>query len=242
MKKISNPLKRRVFRELLGEWHKYLVIALFLIIMIGFVSGMFVANNSMLTSAENKKKEYNLEDGSFEISEKASAEMIESLEKGEKADVKQYYLDKGYEEADKEVVKAVDEYLEEAYGESFKDLISSDDYDKAIEDAKEEAYKEVEKTVDEEYEKAADKYDLDNPDYEAVPITIYENFYKDTGEDRDGDGEKDGNIRIFKDRTDVDMYSIHEGKMPQNENEIAIDRMHADNVKIKIGDTINVGG
>ena len=242
MKKISNPLKRRVSRELLGEWHKYLVIALFLIIMIGFVSGMFVANNSMLTSAENKKKEYNLEDGSFEISEKASAEMIESLEKGEKADVKQYYLDKGYEEADKEVVKAVDEYLEEAYGESFKGLISSDDYDKAIEDAKEEAYKEVEETVDEEYEKAADKYDLDNPDYESVPITIYENFYKDTGEDRDGDGEKDGNIRVFKDRTDVDMYSIHEGKMPQNENEIAIDRMHADNVKIKIGDTINVGG
>ena len=80
MKRMKNPLKRRVKRELLGEWRKYLVIALFLIIMIGFVSGMFVANNSMLTSAENKKTEYNLEDGSFEISEKASAEMIDSLE------------------------------------------------------------------------------------------------------------------------------------------------------------------
>ena len=57
--------------------------------------------------------------------------------------------------------------------------------------------KRLKKTVDEEYEKAADKYDLDNPDYEAVPIKIYENFYKDSGEDRDLDGEKDGNIRVF---------------------------------------------
>ena len=30
--------------------------------------------------------------------------------------------------------------------------------------------------------------------------------------------------------------------MPVNENEIAIDRMHAANVNVKIGDTIRVGG
>ena len=52
----------------------------------------------------------------------------------------------------------------------------------------------------------------------------------------------EGKVRLFKDRNDVDMYSIHEGEMPKNENEIAIDRMHADNVKIKVGDTISVGG
>ena len=234
MSKIKSPLKKRVPRELLGEWHKYLVIALFLIIMIGFISGMYVANNSMLTSAEKKKTEYNLEDGSFELDDKASEEMLTALEKGEKADVKQFYLDKAYDEADKEVKKAVDE----AFPEEF---IGSDEYNEALDDAIEEAHKEVEKEVDEEYDKAADKYDLENPDYKAVPIKIYENFYKDVEEDRDGDGEKDGTVRVFKDRTDVDLYSIHEGEMPKADNEIAIDRMHADNTGIKVGDTITVG-
>ena len=234
MSKIKSPLKKRVPRELIGEWHKYLVIALFLIIMIGFISGMYVANNSMLTSAEKKKTEYNLEDGSFELDDKASEEMLTALEKGEKADVKQFYLDKAYEEADKEVKKAVDE----AFPEEF---IGSDEYNEALDDAIEEAHKEVEKEVDEEYDKAADKYDLENPDYKAVPIKIYENFYKDVEEDRDGDGEKDGTVRVFKDRTDVDLYSIHEGEMPKADNEIAIDRMHADNTGIKVGDTITVG-
>lgn len=234
MSKIKSPLKKRVPRELLGEWHKYLVIALFLIIMIGFISGMYVANNSMLTSAEKKKIEYNLEDGSFELDDKASEKMLNALEKGEKADVKQFYLDKAYEEADKEVKKAVDE----AFPEEF---IGSDEYNEALDDAIEEAHKEVEKEVDEEYDKAADKYDLENPDYKAVPIKIYENFYKDVEEDRDGDGEKDGTVRVFKDRTDVDLYSIHEGEMPKADNEIAIDRMHADNTGIKVGDTITVG-
>ena len=304
-KKTGNPLVKRVPRELTGEWHKYAVIAVFLIMMIGFISGMYVANNSMLTSVENKKKECNLEDGSFELDKKASEEMIEALEKGEKADVKKYYLEKGYEEADKEVEKAVnekipeeldkavnsqiedmvrsqakegvesqvamaqmmgktitesekdemvqgvvdetlpdalDKYYDEAYEKAYDEFMNSDEYDKALETAKEEAYKEVEKTVNEEYDKAAEKYDLENPDYKPVKIKIYENFYKDTQEDRDGDGEKEGNIRVFKDRSDVDMYSILKGSMPKNDHEIAIDRMHADNVKLKIGDTIYVGG
>ena len=46
MKRLGNPLKKRVIRELFGEWQKYLVIALFLIIMIGFISGMFVDRKS----------------------------------------------------------------------------------------------------------------------------------------------------------------------------------------------------
>ncbi len=305
MKKISNPLRKRVPRELLGEWHKYVVIALFLIIMIGFISGMYVANNSMLTSAENKKTEYILEDGCFELNKKADEKMLASLEKGEKADVKQFFLEKGYKEADKEVEKAVneavpgeiekavksaieeevrtqasegvqsqiqqyeamgvtvsdaekeemiqkivdenldkaiEEYYDEAYEEAYDDFMNGDEYQRTLDEAREEAYEEVRKTVDEEYEKAAEKYDLDNPDYEAVPITIFENFYKDTTEDRNGDGEKEANIRVFMDRTDVDLYSIHEGTMPASDHEIAIDRMHAANVKLKIGDIITVGG
>ena len=226
-KKTKNPLIKRVPRELLGEWHKYFVISAFLIMMIGFISGMYVANNSMLTSAENKKTEYNLEDGSFELKDKADENLIAALEKGEKADLKAYYLNKGYEEADKEVVKAVndaipekiekavkdaieeevrkqategveaqvasysdmgivvsdedkqkmiddivdenlqtaiDENFDEAYQKAYDEFMDSKDYTEAINDAKEEAYQEVRDTVDEEYEKAAEKYDLDDPD------------------------------------------------------------------------------
>ena len=35
-KKIKNPLIRRIPRELLGDWKKYIVVALFLIRTIGF--------------------------------------------------------------------------------------------------------------------------------------------------------------------------------------------------------------
>ena len=304
MKKIKSPLKKRVPRELLGEWHKYLVIAMFLIIMIGFISGMYVANNSMLTSAEKKITEYNLEDGAFETDKKLSEETISALEKGEKAEVKKYFIDKARKEADKKIEKkidekapeeiasavkerietevrnkategveaqlaqlsvlgqkvnddekqemidklvednlqtAMDEYYDEAYKKAY-DKFVNEEREGVIEDAKKEAYEEIDKEVDKNYDKIADTYDLDNPDYKSVPIKIYENFYKDAVEDRNLDGEKDGNIRVYKDRTDVDLYSIHEGSMPQNENEIAIDRMHANNVGIKVGDTIRAGG
>ncbi len=217
MKKAKNPLKKRVIKELAGEWHKYLVIAVFLVVMIGFISGMYVANNSMLTSAEKKTTEYNLEDGCFDVSSKLDEETIRLIESGEKADIRQHFIEEGKKEVDKNIIK----------------------------EAREEAYKEVEKKVDEEYDKIKDKYDLENPDYKAVPVKIYENFYKDASEVRDSgkSGEiSSGKIRVYMDRDDIDLYSIHEGKMPENENEIAIDRMHAANVGIKVGDSIKVGG
>ena len=43
MKKIKNPLIRRIPKELIGDWKKYLVVFLFLVLTIGFVSGMYVA-------------------------------------------------------------------------------------------------------------------------------------------------------------------------------------------------------
>ena len=39
MKKIKNPLIRRIPKELIGDWKKYLVVFLFLVLTIGFVSG-----------------------------------------------------------------------------------------------------------------------------------------------------------------------------------------------------------
>lgn len=54
-KKIKNPLIKRIPKEIIGDWKKYLVVFIFLVLTIGFVSGMYVANDSMLTSADEGK-------------------------------------------------------------------------------------------------------------------------------------------------------------------------------------------
>lgn len=55
-------------------------------------------------------------------------------------------------------------------------------------------------------------------------------------------GKSDSTLRIFKPRNEVDKVCLMDGKMPQQEDEIAIDRMYADNNSLKVGDTIKVGG
>ena len=67
MRKIKNPLIKRIPKELAGDWKKYMVVFLFLMLTIGFVSGMYVANESMLTSADESITEYKQEDGHFEL-------------------------------------------------------------------------------------------------------------------------------------------------------------------------------
>ena len=62
-KKIKNPLVKRIPKEIIGDWKKYLVVFLFLVLTIGFVSGMYVANDSMLTSADEGVSKYKQEDG-----------------------------------------------------------------------------------------------------------------------------------------------------------------------------------
>ena len=102
-KKIKNPLIRRIPRELLGDWKKYLVVALFLILTIGFVSGMYVANESMLVAANEGVTKYKLEDGHFELDKKADETLLSAIETGTKADVKKYYLDKAKKELDEKL-------------------------------------------------------------------------------------------------------------------------------------------
>jgi len=78
--------------------------------------------------------------------------------------------------------------------------------------------------------------------FEEEQITVYEQFYKTADEDFDLDGERDAGVRVFKIRQDVNRACVMEGELPTGLNEIAIDRMHADNNGIKVGDTINVDG
>ena len=173
-KKIKNPLIKRIPKELAGEWKKYLVVGLFLILMIGAVSGMYVANESMMTSIEKGKSTYKLENGHFELNEKADADVIKAIEEGKTDDV--------------------------------------------------------------------DKFYPDDDDIQSVTASIYENFYRNEDEDYNNDDIVDGTIRIFSKTEEINEASINEGRLPENENEIAIDRMHADNVGVKVGDTIMVSG
>ena len=105
MKKIKNPLIRRIPKELIGDWKKYLVVFLFLVLTIGFVSGMYVANESMITSANEGVTKYKQEDGHFELKKQADATLLSAIETGEKADVKQYYLDEAIKNCRKNLRK-----------------------------------------------------------------------------------------------------------------------------------------
>ncbi len=274
---MKNPLIKRIPKELVGDWQKYLVIVVFMVLMIGFVSGMSVGRDSMLAAINTGKITLKLEDGSFEFKNKASEELIGAIEKGDMADVREYLINKGYEEADEEVAKAVDEELEkqvtegietavraqcEAYGITDEDMIqsqidtfmeenyedaleearNSDEFKEAVSDAYKEAHEEVVKAVDEKWDETVEEYNLDDPDFSPVKVTVYEHFFKNEDEDFDKDGVKDAAVRVFKSTDEVDKASFNEGRAPEKDNEIAIDRMHASNVGIKIGDTILVGG
>ena len=305
-RKIINPLIKRVPKELLGEWRKYLVIFLLLSMTIGFVSGMYVANHSMLISIANANRDNKLEDGHFELEKKASEEFIEAIESGEKIDLRAYYIDEAHkeidekieeeapktlkEEVEKEVRKTVkeeitknvtdavnealapfadfmsaeekqakiDEAVEKALDENYEKTVKEvlpDAIDEALkskeyldekEKARKDAYKEAEDEINEEFDKQdakKSKATLEaEKNFKVTPVTVYENFYKDVPEDNDLDGNSDGKIRVYAYEDYINMATFNEGRKPENDKEIAIDRMHAENNGLKIGDKIKVQG
>lgn len=192
-KKIKNSLIKRIPKELAGDWKKYLVVFLFLVLTIGFVSGMYVANESMLTAADEGITRYKQEDGHFELKEKADSSLIEAIESGEKADIP---------------------------GLAEENTADGDNDDS------------------EENGKSDD--DLDNS--KKTSVTVYENFFRNEDEDNDNDGKSDGTIRVYAKTDDINLACLLDGDFPQNENEIAVDRMHADNAGMKVGDKISVSG
>ncbi len=167
----ADPLRRRVWRDIRRDWRRYLMIFIMLVATIGFVSGMYVANNSMLKTLSKNVSSLNRENGHFTLSQKADSDVIDAVESGE---------------------------LPEVFGE--------------------------------------------DEDFEPVPVTVYELFYKDASEGLAGKGGSTGTVRVYGERRDVDRYDIFDGRAPENENEIIIDRMHADNAGIKVGDQITAEG
>lgn len=103
------------------------------------------------------------------------------------------------------------------------------------------------------YNESFEKYNIEDGNFELMEeaddtlltelekegVTIYENYYL---EEAVVNGKSDSTLRIFKPRNEVDKVCLMDGEMPQQEDEIAIDRMYADNNSLKVGDTIKVGG
>lgn len=148
---MKNPLIKRLPRELKSEAGKYAIIFIFMIIVIGFVSGFLVASGSLMKIYNESFEKYNIEDGNFELYAEADEAVIETIEKD---------------------------------GE----------------------------------------------------IKLYKNFYIERETK-----EVDSTLRIYKNREEIDKICVHEGEMPASENEIAIDRMYADNNSLSVGDTLTVG-
>lgn len=103
------------------------------------------------------------------------------------------------------------------------------------------------------YDNSFEKYNVENGNFELEmtaddslisalgeeDVTLYENYYFE--QEADTAGETNSVLRIFKNRTEVNKVCIMEGALPAQDNEIALDRMYAENNDIKVGDTLHVG-
>ena len=149
-KRIRNPLRKRYPRELKGEFPRYLIIFLLMLLSIGFISGYNVADESMVAAYNGGFEKYNAEDGNFTVKQKLSGEQLQKVNE--------------------------------------------------------------------------------------LGITVYEQFYT---EKKLTNGSK---LRIFADRKEVNLVCLMEGAMPAAADEIAVDRMFADNNSLSIGDSVTTEG
>ncbi|WP_035766965.1 ABC transporter permease [Butyrivibrio sp. NC2002] len=147
---MKNPLKKRLLRDLRGDFGKYFVIFVLLVLSIGFVSGFLVAGESMIKAYNDSFDKYTIEDGNFRTEDKLT--------------------------------------------DSTKDRIERKD------------------------------------------ISIYENFYVEKAFDNDT------TIRIYANREEIDKVCVMKGRLPEKKNEIAIDRMYADNNDLAPEDVITSDG
>lgn len=148
---MRNPLHRRILRELKRDLVKYIILFVFMVSIIGFISGFFVAAKSIEVVYDEGFEKHNIEDGNFEYYAKASEETIETIEKEN--------------------------------------------------------------------------------------VKVYENFYIERETD-----DFESKLRLYKNRTEVDRVCLMEGEFPAEKDEVAIDRMYADNNEITVGDTLVYDG
>ncbi len=72
---------------------------------------------------------------------------------------------------------------------------------------------------------------------ENLGLTVEEKYYIDyPGFD------KDATLRIYENRDNLNKTAVHKGKLPEKENEIALDRIFAMQRDLVVGNTVNVDG
>lgn len=109
------------------------------------------------------------------------------------------------------------------------------------------------------YNKSFEKYNIEDGNFELYSkadesvidklekenVTIYENFYKEEIVVRHNniknDEDSQSTLRFYVNREEGDKVDLMEGSLPEDINEIAIDRMYAENNDIKVQDTLTVG-
>lgn len=109
------------------------------------------------------------------------------------------------------------------------------------------------------YNESFEKYNVEDGNFELYTkaddsiidkleeenVTIYENFYKEEKVKRHNntkiDDDDASTLRLYINREDIDKVDVMEGRLGEDINEIAIDRMYASNNGIKVGDTIMAG-
>lgn len=147
---MKNPLNKRILREFKRDVAKYVVIFLFMILMIGFVSGFMIAVESMRVAYVEGFDKLHVEHGNFELAQPITDELADALE--------------------------------------------------------------------------------------AENITVFENHYFE-----EETKEFDSKLRVYHTREGINEVSVIEGVMPVGADEIAIDRMYADNNELTVGDSLKLG-
>ena len=104
-------------------------------------------------------------------------------------------------------------------------------------------------SLKESYDESFEKYNIEDGNFELLneaddnlintleeqDLKIYDNNYIEE------DSVNDSVIRLFLNRKDVNKVCVMEGELPNSKNEIALDRMYANNNNLSVGDTISVG-
>lgn len=98
--KMKNPLIKRLPRELKSDFGRYFVLFIFIAGTIALVSGFLVASGSMKLAYDESFEKYNIEDGNFELVQKAEDSLLETLEEEEVTLYENFYLEKETKEFD----------------------------------------------------------------------------------------------------------------------------------------------
>lgn len=115
----------------------------------------------------------------------------------------------------------------------------------------------ADRSIIKSYDESFEKYNIEDGNFELLfeadktelaafakeqDVSIYPIYYIEKTVDAGADKESDSTLRIFKERTEVDLVDLLVGEMPEDTDEIAIDRLYARNNGIQVGDVIQAGG